>query len=167
MTKEHSNWMEKVMLKRNSNYSSVICILSSDIKRFNEFSLFLEEQYDCQLRGIDGEELVEVDTTGKRIRTLGRKLPVAGGDLRTTINISLQQKMAKEMKDIKGAAIITDPSGEVLAFYSSPSFDPSDISGSLDDESMPLFNRVIGGAFHPGCFYLLCNLCWFLIYPLG
>src|SRR3989304_7470195 len=35
----------------------------------------LEEEYDCVLSGVDGEELVEVDTMGRKIRTLGKKDP--------------------------------------------------------------------------------------------
>ena len=33
----------------------------------------LEQIYDCELRGIDGEELVEVDAFGIKIRLLGRR----------------------------------------------------------------------------------------------
>ena len=37
----------------------------------------LEEEYECLLSGIDGEELVEVDSSGRKIRVLGKKEPVA------------------------------------------------------------------------------------------
>src|SRR3990167_6655588 len=45
----------------------------------------LEAMYDCVLSGIDGEELIEVDTRGVKIRTLGRKDAIPGEDIRTTM----------------------------------------------------------------------------------
>lgn len=128
----------------------------------------LEQQYDCILAGVDGEELVEVDAQGARIRTLGRKDPIAGTDIKTTIDIGLQQKIAKLLDEEaemptgrRGAVIATDLGGEVLAYYSSPSYNPNTfISGSteeikalLEDEELPLFSRVIGGRYHPGSVY--------------
>ncbi len=121
----------------------------------------LEQEYECKLKGIDGEELVEVDSTGKRVRILGRREPVPGEDIQTSIHFNLQEKVAEVMKDQTGTAIVTDSKGEVLALYSSPSFDPnifikgdsSVIEKVLNDEELPLFNRVIGGSFVPGSVY--------------
>src|SRR3989344_132052 len=119
----------------------------------------LEEKYDCTLRGIDGEELIEVDAFGERVRTLGRKNPTPGRDIHTTIDFGLQKKLAEMLKSDVGAAVITDPKGEILAFYSSPSYDPNVFNNEakqkeaeeiLTDEKKPLFNRVIGGKYHPG-----------------
>jgi penicillin-binding protein 2 len=119
----------------------------------------LEEMYECVLSGFDGEELVEVDSKGNRIRTLGRKNTVPGEDVKTSIDIGLQKKVAELMRDKKGAIVVSDSKGEILALYSSPSFDPNIFiknSGSdklarlLNDKSLPLFNRVIAGLFPPG-----------------
>jgi penicillin-binding protein 2 len=119
----------------------------------------LEKQYDCVLSGVDGEELLEVDTSGKIVRVLGQKVPIPGVDLQTNIDYGLQQKVAEEMVDKKGAVVVTDTKGEVLAFFSGPSFDPnifnqkeasSKITAAFNDLNLPFFNRVIGGMFHPG-----------------
>ena len=111
----------------------------------------LEAQYECFLSGTPGEELVEVDTSGKKIRTLGKREPVAGRDLKTTIDYKLQTETANAMEDKKGAVIVSDTLGEILAFYSAPSFDPNKIGeGLFTDPDLPFFNRVIGGTFHPG-----------------
>ncbi len=111
----------------------------------------LEEEYECLLRGIPGEELVEVNTSGKRIRTLGRREPIKGVDIKTNIDFFLQSEVAHEMEGNPGAALVTDVNGEVLAIYSSPSFDPNKISSDLlSDKNLPFFNRAIGGLFHPG-----------------
>lgn len=129
----------------------------------------LEEQYECVLSGIDGEELVEVDSTGNKIRVLGKKDPVPGESIQTTIHYALQEKVAEVVvknedmsSEKQGAVIITDPKGEVLALYSSPSYDPNIFVGGdeqkriekvLIDSDLPLFNRVIGGSFAPGSVY--------------
>ena len=119
----------------------------------------LEGSYECLLSGIPGEEIVEVDASGKKIRTLGRKEPIAGKDLQTTVDYGLQETLAKEMYGKKGAAIVTDVHGGILAFYSYPTFDPNiflnkgngdAISALLSNEDLPFFDRVIGGTFHPG-----------------
>jgi penicillin-binding protein 2 len=122
----------------------------------------LEEEYECILRGVPGEELIEVDTQGKKVRILGIKNPVPGEDIKTSIDYNLQREMVRDMlesEDNKGAAIVTDANGAILAFYSSPSFDPNllvnktdpkKISELLNNSDLPFFNRVISGTFHPG-----------------
>lgn len=119
----------------------------------------LEEEYQCELQGTSGEELIEVNTSGKKIRTLGRREPVAGIDIKTTINYNLQSEVADDMQGKKGAAIVSDAGGEILAFYSEPSFDPNllvnkndpkTVSNLLNDSNLPFFNRVISGTYHPG-----------------
>jgi penicillin-binding protein 2 len=119
----------------------------------------LEQEYECTLSGVDGEELVEVDTQGRKIRILGKKEPIAGIDIKTSIDIGLQKVVADSLGDKKGAAIITDSQGGILALYSSPSFDPNvfidsgktaQINKILNDKDLPLFNRAIGGQYHPG-----------------
>lgn len=110
----------------------------------------LQEEYQCLLEGVPGEELIEVDTLGKKIRTLGRHDPVPGHDIKTTIDYGLQLETAYDMAGKKGAAIVIDTRGQILAFYSGPSFDPVNIKSYLNDSDLPLFNRVISGTFHPG-----------------
>ena len=119
----------------------------------------LEEAYECTLSGIPGEEIIEVDATGKTVRILGKKDPVPGKDIQTTIDYGLQTEVANQMSGKKGAAIVTSPDGSILAFYSYPGFDPNvfvsekgreSIGDLLTSEDLPFFNRVIGGTFHPG-----------------
>ncbi len=109
----------------------------------------LEEEYDCTLRGIDGEELLEIDATGQVVRKLGQENPVAGADIMTTIDYSLQKKVGMSIK-AAGAIVATNGGGQILAFYSSPSFNPEKIESSLNNPQLPLFNRVLDGLYHPG-----------------
>lgn len=119
----------------------------------------LEEYYDCVLRGMDGEELIEVDSKDKKVRVLGKRNPIPGTDIKTTIDYNLQNFVSTQFSGKKGATIITDAKGEILALYSSPSYDPNlfldptknnEITKILNDKSYPLFNRVIAGTYHPG-----------------
>lgn len=111
----------------------------------------LEEEYECILGGTDGEELIEVNSVGTKVRVLGERPAVPGRDLKTSIDANLQITVSEIMKDTKGAAVVTDPNGAVLALFSSPSFDPNKgVSSLLSNSDLPLFNRVIGGEYHPG-----------------
>lgn len=132
----------------------------------------LESEYDCSLRGIDGEELIEVDAIGKPVRVLGVKNAISGTDLATNIDVGLQQKVADIMNSLKiqtstgvnlpdgrkGAVVVSDGKGKILAMYSSPSFDPNvfvnkntnQISKIINGSGLPLFNRSIDGLYHPG-----------------
>lgn len=125
----------------------------------------LEQVYDCILRGTDGEELIEVDASGKKVRSLGRKYPIKGEDVKTNIDLSLQIKLkeiidenSQKLKFSKAAVIVSDTEGRIYGLYSTPSFNPNvfiegknnDITNILEDKNMPMLNRVIGGLYHPG-----------------
>lgn len=119
----------------------------------------LEQSYECSLLGTPGEELIEVNTSGMEVRILGKRNPIPGSDLKTTLNYGLQLEISSAMNGKKGAAIVTDATGQILAFYSFPTFDPNlfinknnsqEIGSLLKDPGLPLFNRVISGTYHPG-----------------
>ncbi len=132
----------------------------------------LEEEYECLLHGIDGEQLIEVDALGNPVRVLGIKNPIPGKDLITTIDPSLELKVASIIQNQKklptpsgelpagkrAAVVVSDGSGKILALYSSPSYNPNIfinknsqlIEDSLNDPYLPLFNRAIDGLYHPG-----------------
>ena len=113
----------------------------------------LQEKYNCLLTGVDGEELIEVNSLGEKIRVIGTKKPIAGNDVKTNIDFNLQKVIAKNMEGKLGSVVATDKKGRVLALFSSPSFDPNDIESSLNNPDLPLFNRTIGGLYHPGSIF--------------
>ncbi len=113
----------------------------------------LQEKYNCVLSGIDGEELIEVNSLGEKIRTIGIKNPILGSDVKTNIDYNLQKTIAGEMEGKLGSVVATDKKGRVLALFSSPSYDPNDITKALVDPELPLFNRAIGGLYHPGSIF--------------
>lgn len=134
----------------------------------------IEQEYESLLRGVDGKSLSEVDATGKPIRILGQTDPIPGQNITLTLDSGLQKAAADAMKDVKrGAAIITSPTGEVLALVSKPSFDPNLFTMGdqytspadstyksveqvlLDSIGQPALNRAIGGTYPPGSTFKL------------
>lgn len=134
----------------------------------------IEKEYEHILRGKDGDQLVEVDAYGGKVRPLGQKDPVAGQDITLTLDAKLQQAVYSAMREIqKGAVIASKPNGEILAIVSKPSYDPNlftldrtysaatesaykNISSILTDgENQPLLDRAIGGVYPPGSTFKL------------
>lgn len=125
----------------------------------------VEELYEKILKGVDGGEVVEVDASGKNLRTLRKVDPIPGQNLYLTIDSSLQNLTYKLLENaIKksgsccGAAIVEDPhTGEILSLVSIPSFDPENISDYLDAPQSPILNRAIGGSYPPGSTFKIAS----------
>ncbi|MCX4668137.1 penicillin-binding transpeptidase domain-containing protein [Streptomyces sp. NBC_01381] len=87
------------------------------------------------------------------------------GDVVTTIDPAVQKAAYKALGDKKGAAVAIDPkTGKILGMVSTPSYDPSDISGSTDskewkaltgDEDKPMVNRALRQPLPPGSTFKL------------
>ncbi|MFA5749861.1 MAG: penicillin-binding transpeptidase domain-containing protein [Candidatus Shapirobacteria bacterium] len=121
----------------------------------------IEDFWDCNIRGVDGKRLIEVDALGKYIRELGRQEPEVKKDINLSIDAYWQDKIYKLLEGKKAAVIISEPkTGKIINLVSSPAFDPNvfsyvqdnqKIKEYLDDkENFPLLNRVIAARFHPG-----------------
>ena len=120
----------------------------------------LELSYERELHGTTGWEEVEVDAGGRAVRTLSRRAPTSGNNLRLSIDIRLQQVAEGAFGERRGALVAIDPStGEVLAFVSKPGFDPNLFVDGIDPASWkelnespdkPLLNRPLRGAYPPG-----------------
>ncbi|MBI5614470.1 hypothetical protein HY947_06090 [Candidatus Gottesmanbacteria bacterium] len=120
-----------------------------------------EAVYEEKLRGRDGKELVEIDASGRIIRTLGQDKELPGQDVTLSLDLSLS-KVARDAfpSGKRGAVVVSKPStSEILAMYSSPSFSPnlfslgmsqSQYNDLVANPGMPLFNRAIGGVYPPG-----------------
>lgn len=94
-----------------------------------------------------------------------------GSSVETTISAKVQTAAQKAMADggFEGAVVAIEPgTGKLLALYSTPSFDPNELSSNDDaafikkyrqlevDPSQPLDNRAIAGdLYHPGSVYKL------------
>ncbi|MCB1055750.1 MAG: hypothetical protein KDD11_09595, partial [Acidobacteria bacterium] len=95
----------------------------------------IERAYDAELRGKDGERVVVVDSRGKLVEEFGREAASIGRNLHLTLDLELQQEAMEQLRDRVGAVVALDPrDGAVLAFASSPSYDPNLFSRRLDPE---------------------------------
>lgn len=113
----------------------------------------LEAAYEEQLRAEDGAAINIVDADGSVIEELARKDAKNGQDVRTTIDMTVQQAAYDQFKDDRGAAAAMDPTtGEILALVSTPGYDPNEFILGLSDErwnelnnseDMPLNNRFV------------------------
>ncbi|OGY21748.1 MAG: hypothetical protein A3A65_02155 [Candidatus Chisholmbacteria bacterium RIFCSPLOWO2_01_FULL_49_14] len=111
----------------------------------------VELEYEEYLHGTNGAELVEIDADAAVVREISKSDPLDGGDLKLTIDASLQKKAYDLIGDRVGALVALDPrNGQVLTLVSRPSFDPNNVSVSLDGEDQPFFNRSIAGIYPPG-----------------
>ena len=112
------------------------------------------------LRGVAGQELLEVDALGHKKQTISVRRSTAGDDLYLTIDIRLQRLAEDLLGNEAGAIVALDPrTGAVLVLASRPSFNPTALSGGLplqewkallNDTRHPLTNRAIQGQYPPG-----------------
>jgi penicillin-binding protein 2 len=124
----------------------------------------LEKQYESILHGKEGVRFDEVDARGRPVRGEGPRPdlnPEGAPPLYTNIDLDLQKFVVGIFADsLEGGAIAIDPStGEVLALYSAPSWDPNKFTGGipvdyykqlLEDKRRPLVNKAIQGTYPPG-----------------
>jgi penicillin-binding protein 2 len=124
----------------------------------------LEREYDDTLRGSDGLRFVEVSALGHVVREMGAAptlAPVPGAALHTTIDLELQRYIARIFPaGHRGAVLAMNPNtGEILALYSAPGFDPNAFVRGVDpdywrhlneSETQPMFNRAIQARYPPG-----------------
>ncbi|HSC58182.1 MAG TPA: penicillin-binding transpeptidase domain-containing protein, partial [Gemmatimonadales bacterium] len=124
----------------------------------------LEREYDDSLRGQDGQRFVEVSAVGRVVREVGAAPtlpPVPGAIIRTTIDLDLQRYVSKVFPPgQRGALIAMNPNtGEVLALYSAPGYDPNAFVGGIDQDTWkklndnpanPFFDRAIQARYPPG-----------------
>lgn len=117
----------------------------------------LERAMEDVLRGRTGEALYIRDSKGHRRRArdgdpLGGEMEferaVPGHDVWLTLDMRLQKEVRAAFRYHRsGAAAVIDPrSGEVLALYSKPGFDPNDWSGRLTPE---VWNEVQANPYTP------------------
>ncbi|MBV6520828.1 MAG: Peptidoglycan D,D-transpeptidase MrdA [Gemmatimonadaceae bacterium] len=128
----------------------------------------LEKQYEKELRGREGSRFVEVDARGRVVRESGARpdlLPVPARALKTHLDLDLQRYIASYFGDsLQGGVLAMEPTGEVLAVYSAPTFDPNRFIGGIPkdywaelnaDPRRPLYNKAIQGRYPPGSTFKL------------
>lgn len=124
----------------------------------------LEQYYDKYLRGEKGYnfQVVDVKNTYKGKYKDGKddKTPVAGWDMVSGLDAELQAYGERLMQGKVGGVVAIEPStGEILAYVSSPGYDPNLLTGRyrrhnfnilFNDYYKPLLNRPIQAMYPPG-----------------
>lgn len=121
--------------------------------------LGIEKYYEDLLHGKTGSSEIEVNSHGQVIRTLNYHAPESGKDLILTLDIRLQYYAQEIFGNMKGAVVAIEPAtGEILAMYSNPSYDPNlfvrgirskEYSRLLNNPGHPLINRATQGGYAP------------------
>ena len=136
----------------------------------------IESIYEKKIKGQDGVEQVEVDSTGNIIRVLvdeNNKEPVSGNEVVLHIDLGLQEKSVEYLREgmvaateltgeepEAGVVIAMNPqNGGILSMVSLPSYDnnlfakginPEDYKRLIEDPKKPMFNRAASGTYPPG-----------------
>lgn len=127
----------------------------------------LEQFYERVLMGKRGVEYMIKDNknrlVGKYENGQYDTSAIAGRNLRTYIDIEVQQLAEKLMANKVGAVVAIEPgTGGIIAMTSGPHFDPNLLTGPdkqknfnrlFLDVSSPLLNRAIKGQYPPGSTY--------------
>jgi penicillin-binding protein 2 len=132
----------------------------------------LEGQYDSQLRGKAGAQVVSVNAAGDVTGTVGQTAPVNGDNLVTSINAQIQADAQQALNGAiarsrasgnatnQGAAIVMTTTGRVVAMASYPAYNPSVWTGGISQQEFnslfgasngqPIINWAAQGQYAPG-----------------
>lgn len=134
----------------------------------------VERAYDFWLRGVEGEQQVEVDSSARPLDKKTLKDAEAGKTVQLTIDADLQKAVEESLDgvlaDIRkenpaahaGAAVVIEVNtGKILAMASRPAMDPNELTGNISqaisdkyftNKEMPQasLNRAVSGVYPPG-----------------
>ena len=122
----------------------------------------IELQYDAQLSGADGSQVVVRDPAGRLLRTVAQTEPVPGADVRLTLDADIQlyaeRVLMRTLRDSQAkaaVAIVMDPhTGEVLADVNAPTVKNEDFGRKPDNDR----NRAITDVYEPGSIFKLITI---------
>lgn len=131
----------------------------------------IEKAYEEILRGKKGLKIKMVDVHNREVGSYADgkydTASVMGQDLYLSIDGELQEYGEKLMANKMGSIVAIEPStGEILAFLSSPTYDPNLLVGRVrghnfklldKDPVKPLLNRALSGTYPPGSTFKMVN----------
>ncbi len=122
--------------------------------------LGLEKTLENDLIGTNDIQRYEVNAYGKRINQLEYQKGKKGSKVRLTLDTEVQKLCADLLRNKAGSISVMDIySGEIIAMYSSPSYNPNlFLFGISQDEWQlirnnplkPLINKTLSGLYSPG-----------------
>ncbi|MCB0823451.1 MAG: penicillin-binding protein 2 [Bacteroidales bacterium] len=131
----------------------------------------LERFYEKELRGKKGVKIVMVDVHNREQGSYrdGKydTVAVPGETLYLSLDAGLQAYGEQLMQNKIGSVVAIDPrTGEIVAFITSPTYDPNLLVGRIRSENYsnlsqdslkPLLNRAIMGTYPPGSTFKMVN----------
>ncbi len=119
----------------------------------------VEEFYESVLRGTPGQEAIEVDARGRKVKRIGFIESGQGKDLELALDLGAQRLASELMAGRVGAVFAMDVhNGNVKVLFSSPNFDANPLAWGISsrewnelmrDPVKPMLNRVIAGTYPP------------------
>ena len=127
----------------------------------------IERRYEKLLRGRKGQKMIIRDAKNREIGSYADgkydENPISGVDIKLGIDAKLQLFGEQLMQNKRGSVVAIEPStGQILAFVSAPTYDPSLLTGSdlgknyqmlASDKELPLINRPISAQYPPGSIF--------------
>ena len=122
--------------------------------------LGLEKTLENDLIGVNDIQRYEVNAYGKRINQLEYQKGKQGSKIRITLDTEVQKLCAELMDGKAGSISVMDIyTGEVIAMYSSPSYNPNSFLFGISQNEWqlirnnplkPLINKTLSGLYSPG-----------------
>jgi len=119
----------------------------------------VERFHEETLRGVTGQEAIEVDARGRRVSTVNTRLSERGQDLHLTLDMGAQRLASEILRGHTGSIVVMDVNtGAVLVSASSPTYDNNPLSWGitsrewqdiLNDRDRPMLDRTISGLYAP------------------
>ena len=122
--------------------------------------LGLEKTLENYLIGSNAIQRYEVNAYGKRINQLEHQKGNQGLRIRLTVDTEIQKACGKLLNNRAGSISVMDIyTGDVIAMYSSPSYDPNKFLFGISNDDWalirnnplkPLINKTLSGLYSPG-----------------
>jgi penicillin-binding protein 2 len=129
--------------------------------------LGVERAFEHELHGETGYQQLLVNAQGRLVERVGvsapdlvRREPIAGNDLFLAIDERVQKTAEEALAGHRAAVVAIDPhNGDVVAYVSTPMFDPNGFARGLTvpeyaalqgDIDRPLYDRAMRGVYPPG-----------------
>ena len=120
----------------------------------------IERLYESELRGEAGQKRIEVNVKGREMRQVTTQEPLPGHSIVLSLDLDLQKAAEDAFGDQAGAVVALDVrNGEILAFTSKPSYDPSVFARGISSKEWtqlinnpqkPMINKALRGQYPPG-----------------
>ena len=121
----------------------------------------VERSYEDILRGTHGQEAIEVDARGRRVRSIETKNSIPGERINLTLDLAAQIEASRllDEKGYRGAIVVMNVrDGAIIVLASTPAFDNNLLAWGISSQEWnalitnphkPMINRAISGAYPP------------------